>query len=202
MKITYSEHTYFSNKISDEPVLIDLGGCLGDFSTHFIEKYPNAKIIILEPSKTNFSKIKLNNNDNIIKIFGALFTRSGEELTFYEDPTSAQNGSLLFNYFPHISYQVQTYSLDDIVKNITKPKIDLIKMDVEGAEWDCLMNTSTETLNRIEQISVEFHDFLNPELAYKSQEVVDRLLNFGFKINYNPTNYMYGSKFYDSLFYK
>jgi FkbM family methyltransferase len=199
MKVTYSEHTYFAEKISRDPVLIDLGGCLGDFSKHFIERYPNAKIIILEPSKTNFLNINLE-GDNITKIFGALFIRSGEEVTFYEDPKSPQNGSLLFNYFQNIAYKIKTYSLDDIVKDI--PKIDLIKMDVEGAEWDCLMNTTIETLNKIEQISVEFHDFLNPSLANKSQQVVDRLLNIGFKIDYNPTNYMYGSKFYDSLFYR
>ena len=80
--------------------------------------------------------------------------------------------------------------------------IDLVKMDIEGAEWDCIMNTSDETFSKIRQITVEFHDFLNPEFRINSEKCVDRLLSLGFEIDYNPTDYKYGSKYYDSLFYK
>jgi FkbM family methyltransferase len=203
MKITYSEHTYFEDKISDTPVLIDLGSCRGDFSKHFISRYNNAKIIMVEPSRTNFAVINQDlvlNNKNIKKQFFALSDKSGKKLTFHEDPSSEQNGSILFNYFNGLPYEVETISLDDIVKPFDH--VDLVKMDVEGAEWDCIMNLTEETISKISQLTVEFHDFIDPSLVSKTESAVKRLLDFGYKLEYSSTNWMYGSKYYDSLFYK
>jgi FkbM family methyltransferase len=198
-KITHSEHSYFTDLISENPILLDLGSCLGTFTKHFIGNYPNAKVILVEPSKSNFGRIDIN-DERVTKIFGALSNKK-ETLTFKEDPNSEQNGSLLFDYFKDaIEYQVDTYTLDELCKDFET--IDLVKMDIEGAEWNSLMETSEETLSKIKQITVEFHDFLNPSLRENSEKCVNRLINLGFEIDYNPTTYMHGSKYYDSLFYK
>jgi FkbM family methyltransferase len=197
-KITFSEHSYFSDLISDEPVLIDLGACLGDFSKHFRSRYSNAKIILLEPSKSNFPKINIEDL-NTKKLFGAISSYK-DKVIFREDPKSEQNGSLLFNYFEGIEYEIETYTLDELVEPFEI--IDLLKMDVEGAEWDVLLKCSEEALNKIKQLTVEFHDFLDPSLRENSEKCVQRLISLGFSIDYNPTTYMHGSKYYDSLFYK
>lgn len=199
MKVTFSEHTYYDEKITNVPVLIDLGSCKGAFAKHFYEKFPLATIILVEPSKSNFPLIDIT-GDRVHKIFGAVSHKHGETLTFYEDPKSEQNGSLLFNYFNGVPYEVQTVSLDELTKPFDR--IDLVKMDVEGAEWDSIMNMKDETLNKIQQLTVEFHDFLDPRLAPRSESAVQKLLSAGFKVEYNPTTYMHGSKYYDSLFYK
>lgn len=199
MKVTFSEHTYYDEKISSNPVLIDLGSCKGAFASHFYEKFPTATIILVEPSKSNFPLISIE-GEKIQKIFGAVSSDHGQTLTFYEDPKSEQNGSLLFNYFNGLPYEVKTVSLDELVKPFDT--IDLVKMDVEGAEWDSIMKMKDETLAKIQQLTVEFHDFLDPRLAIKSEEAVQKLLAAGFKVEYNPTTYMHGSKYYDSLFYK
>jgi hypothetical protein len=41
-----------------------------------------------------------------------------------------------------------------------RPDAPILKMDVEGAEWDVLANTPRETLARFTQIGLEFHDLL------------------------------------------
>lgn len=199
MKVTFSEHTYYTEKISESPILLDLGSCRGAFSEHFRNSFPNSTIIIVEPSKINFSQIKIE-GERIIKHHAALSSISGNTILFHEDPLSDQNGSVLFNYFKGIPYEVETISLKDLAEKYNK--IDLVKMDIEGAEWECLMNVDEETLSRIQQITVEFHDFIDPSLKDKSENVVKRLTNLGFKVEYNPTTYMHGSKYYDSLFYK
>ena len=50
----------------------------------------------------------------------------------------------------------------------------VVKMDVEGAEWDSLLHTSDETLERIDQLAIELH-FMNEP---KHIEVVKRLKQF------------------------
>lgn len=37
----------------------------------------------------------------------------------------------------------------------------LLKFDTEGAEWECLLNTSSDDLARFEILTGEFHDFAN-----------------------------------------
>ena len=39
-------------------------------------------------------------------------------------------------------------------------EIDLLKLDVEGAEFELLMSEPIQTLQKVKQITVEFHDFM------------------------------------------
>ena len=59
----------------------------------------------------------------------------------------------------------------------------ILKMDVEGAEWDFLENVSSSTLNQFEQLVFEFHDLTSP----KTFEEMDRTLNLIDKINLTHT---------------
>lgn len=52
---------------------------------------------------------------------------------------------------------------NQIQKNSDSGKKLVVKMDVEGAEWDSLGSTSDEVLNNIEQLVIEFHGVDNPK---------------------------------------
>lgn len=68
-------------------------------------------------------------------------------------------------------------------------RINLLKMDIEGSEIDVLSSLSKETLEKIDQITVEFHDFLWPELNKKVEETKNRLCDLGFYcIPFSVTN--------------
>ena len=197
-KIIFSEHSYYPDLISDYPILFDLGACFGAFSNHFLEKFPNAKIVMVEANPTNFNKIDLKDKRCTL-MNKALSLRAGK-IDFYEDQNSSQNGSVLFNYFNGVKHEIQTTNLEELFKSYTE--IDLVKMDIEGAEWDLLMNTPAETLLKMNQLSVEFHDFIEKDKEAITLECVKRMKKLGFKLEYESTDYLNGSKYYDSLFYK
>ena len=50
-----------------------------------------------------------------------------------------------------------------IEKNNDSGKTLLLKIDVEGAEWDSLAQTSDEVLSKIDQIAIEFHKVNDPK---------------------------------------
>jgi FkbM family methyltransferase len=56
----------------------------------------------------------------------------------------------------------------------------LVKLDVEGAELDVLETVAPEALARVEQLTVEFHDFLRPETRPRVLAVDRRLRGLGF----------------------
>lgn len=197
-KVTYSEHTYYPHLIGEEPVLFDIGACLGAFTQHFLIQYPRAKVTLLEPNPTNFKKIQIDAGPCIM-LNKALSITEGS-ITFYEDVNSTQTGSILFNYFNGIKHEVETVTLDKLLAPYKK--VDMVKMDIEGAEWEVLLNSADETLLKICQLSVEFHDFLDKSNSPKTLACIKRLKRLGFKMEYKPTDYKLGCKYYDCLFYK
>lgn len=50
---------------------------------------------------------------------------------------------------------------NQIIKNGDSNKTLVVKMDVEGAEWDSLLMTSDDVLNSINQLAIEFHRLEN-----------------------------------------
>jgi hypothetical protein len=58
--------------------------------------------------------------------------------------------------------------------------IDLMKVDIEGSEIERFDTISDDLLDRIDQMTVEFHDFLPEyELAAKVRATLDRLIGLG-----------------------
>lgn len=54
-------------------------------------------------------------------------------------------------------------------------QVDLCKVDIEGAEIEMLLGASKQTLLKMQQITIEFHDFLDPALVPYVQSVMRRL---------------------------
>ena len=197
-KVVFSEHSYYPDMISKTPVLLDLGGCYGAFSKHFLERFPDSTILLVEANPTNFKQIKVD-SIRCTMLNKAVSLKNGH-IVFYEDENSSQNGSILFNYFKGIKHEIETISLTALLKDFQK--VDLVKMDIEGAEWEILLNTPAHDLLKIEQLTVEFHDFIEKDKKQLTTECVKRLKSLGYSLDYASTNYMHGSKYYDCLFYK
>jgi len=84
---------------------------------------------------------------------------------------------------------VRTITLEDFLLSEQLESIDLLKMDIEGAELDVLELTSDCTLQRIKQLTVEFHEFLYPETSSRIKLVKQRLRRLGFwDLDFSQTN--------------
>jgi hypothetical protein len=65
---------------------------------------------------------------------------------------------------------VRVITLDDAVSLAGTEMIDLLKVDIEGAEAEVLGATSPSTFRRIRRIALEFHDNIRPgTCAYVQQ---------------------------------
>ena len=71
--------------------------------------------------------------------------------------------------------RVRTVSLPTFMREAGITAIDLLKLDIEGAEVAVLKNLPGECLERIKQITVEFHDFEFTEHG-KELPIIDELL--------------------------
>ena len=98
---------------------------------------------------------QLNGLDNLYIENSAVSDRRGA-MTLY---TPADNGMLssLLHESGSFMESVQAIPFADIISEHEIDRIDFLKMDVEGAEWESLMATPDTVLNRIEQLPMELH---------------------------------------------
>lgn len=59
--------------------------------------------------------------------------------------------------------------------------VDLAKLDVEGAEVDALEGAPDHALLCIRQLTVEFHDFVDPRLKPRIAAIHRRMESLGFR---------------------
>lgn len=76
--------------------------------------------------------------------------------------------------------QVEAVTLETALALEPEGRIDLLKMDIEGEEVDVLLSAPAAVFSRVVQMTVEFHDFLDPSSVPAIREVIQRMRGFGF----------------------
>ena len=67
----------------------------------------------------------------------------------------------------------------------------LLKMDIEGSEWDALYNINLQLLYKFDQILIELHDFMNNYNRDKKIECLKKLTNGHKVVHLHGNNYDY-----------
>lgn len=165
-------------KIQDGDIVVDLGGNIGMF-TRYAYHMGASKIITFEPDKRYFKILKQNAPKNAVLFNAAIGDKIGK-LTLTE--SEHLGGSNLWSEKnPLLSqYDVNVYTLDYIIKTGLIPKIDFLKVDIEGSEIIALDGISDENLKNIRNVVVEYH---HEHLKFNDQlrdKFIGRLTNLGF----------------------
>lgn len=74
---------------------------------------------------------------------------------------------------PVIHYEVDMITVEDVVRLAGRPSIALLKLDIEGAEYEVIKCLRREWLTRIRQIMVEFHHQTVQEITW--QDTLDAI---------------------------
>jgi len=176
-------HSFLSRLINDKSVVVDLGCNQGEFSLAIMQQF-KCKVVAVEPVKALYDKIMC---DEEIQKYGLLNLRQlavgGKNGTIEINVYHDQWGSVLDALSAeegHTKQQVEMVTLGELRKRAGVAQIDLLKMDIEGAEIDLLNGTSDEDLQSVMQLTVEFHEFLFPEHAQPVAKIIERMKALGF----------------------
>jgi FkbM family methyltransferase len=203
------DHTFIKFDNQDELVILDLGANIGEFYHTSVKIFGNSikNYIGVEPSVKLYNDNLNNlNNQNVIFYNNAIASINGSEIDFFEFESAMDCGNVIGGAFLEWDGNVKTYktktiTLDHIIKTNNLTKIDFLKIDIEGAEYDLIDGLNVDTLSIVKQISIEFHDFVDPNLRKKTKESVQKIKNFGFDLKHTEkSNFKHSTNYFDCLF--
>ncbi|WP_158516592.1 FkbM family methyltransferase [Scytonema hofmannii] len=169
-------HHFYANLIKSDSVVIDLGAHLGQFS-HEVSQLFGCQCYAVEALPSLHKKIQ---ETHLIKKFNYAISDSNEPVQFCvtDNPEFNHIGNWAVSAVKE-KITVEGISLESFMKKCQIQSIDLLKVDIEGAEIDLFNSINDETLCKVKQLTVEFHDFVFP--IHKEVEAIkERLKSLGF----------------------
>lgn len=143
--------------------IIDLGGNIGLFSIYMIMNYPKSNICIVEPDNEaieHFKEIITLNNFTLPKLFNyGISDVDGHNIKLSCGPRGVENAGFITTK-TDIDSPLKTISLQKIIEKEQIIFIDILKIDIEGAEEDLILgkNFDYDLAKKIKFIAIEIHD--------------------------------------------
>ena len=173
----------FHINLNRSGAIIDVG-CANypQLGLYFAKK--NYNVYLVDPTRKH--KLELlgleMEYDNITFVDAAIGDRDGK-MSFYESDTKI-SGSLLkgHNNVREISneYEVDVLSINSVLQKYNILNVGLLKLDLEGAEYDLILNSSKTFWSRIDQVYLEFHHHCTEYTYSDTLRCIEVMEQFGF----------------------
>ena len=180
-------YVYFDNFTSSS-IVADVGcGYEAEFSRHMIDRH-GLRAFAVDPTRKHApSLVKLQQHyaGRFTHLPLAVSARTGT-LVFHESKQN-ESGSLLpehtnVRHDDTTSYEVESVSLLELTKRLGSGTIDLLKLDLEGAEYDLFDGATAETLRPFRQIFLECHHHCTEHTIDETKRLVGRVASLGFNV--------------------
>lgn len=151
----------FSYDLSPDSIVFDLGGYQGQWASDIYSRY-RCQVIVFEPVKQFAERIRkrfLKNTDISVFQFGLGKTSRRETINICGDGSSIFKDSAM-------KEQIQIIDVVEYITGQDISRIDLMKVNIEGGEYELLERLIESRLIRIiSSIQVQFHNISNDSSA-------------------------------------
>lgn len=140
--------------------IFDIGANVGYASLYFANKYPAARIITVEPERSNTECLKKNTASypNITVIEAGIWHRHAR-LALVDK--KAKSSDFQLKEAEPGQEGVEAVTIDDLMKLAETSHADIVKIDIEGGERE-LFSENTEWLSKVDAVIIELHDRFRP----------------------------------------
>jgi FkbM family methyltransferase len=134
--------------------IVDIGAHIGMASIFFALKYPMARIVAVEPESSNFAALVRNTApyEKITPVRAAIWREDG----FVSIGPSNMHVKGAFEIVENGPERVRAVTMSTLMGELGLDTIDLLKMDIEGAELEVF--ESCPWINHVRVIAIELHD--------------------------------------------
>lgn len=152
----------------------------------------NCNIIGIDPTEKSVEFIKSKNIPNFTLLEKALWVDNDGIELFYNSNPDHVSESILSSHqsVTTLGHKCDTISIPQLLKDYDN--ISLLKMDVEGAEYDII--NRLEVLE-VPQLCVEFHWFCSNRTKLETADCIAKIISFGYELQHvTPSQREYSFK--------
>ncbi len=153
----------YKNAPGDSDFIIDLGANNGLSCLYFRKHNPKAQIIAVEPDYINFDLLSQNTSEsNIVCI---------NKWAWFESTFFSLNEEKAWTWWSQVSVSGEETKLNsitiwEIMSTYNFPHIDILKIDIEGAEKHLFSKNYSSWLQKTRCIAIELHDTIEPGASH------------------------------------
>jgi FkbM family methyltransferase len=171
--------------LKEPKVIIDCGANVGYSSIYFLNKYPNASVIAIEPDPENFKVCEKNlsyYDERVSLINSAIWSQKTGLII-----SKAENWGNAYEWAMQVKEckegqepDIYAISIDDLLEDYGLSSIDLLKVDIEGSEAEIFAKNYENWLNKVKNIVIELHSEECEKEFFKALSMYDyELSRFG-----------------------
>jgi len=193
----YFKHLPDSILNTNHPTILDIGANVGFFSIYSSAKFISPRIIAFEPINRNYLELKKNTTgisaDTLTIVNKAVSHVQGElVLKFDKNQSITTSASLFDNKYGQDEETVLSTTLEHVITEFGLTKIDLLKLDCEGAEYGIIYQTPPSVFELIRSISLETHT--GKESNENNAALASYLKQLGYTVVVKPDAFIWAYK--------
>ncbi len=174
----WTDGAYYFETDTAQPRIIDLGAYLGLATLYWKRLYPASRIDAYEPNPSSYALLRRTIDENQIEgvsTFPVAVAAKGANITLYEDKQWQSTMGIIPGGWRKIQKTTPVVVPTVLISQLLSEPIDLLKMDVEGMEYELLRAAD---LTRVANLIVEVH----PREGRRRDELVALLAKQGYHI--------------------
>jgi FkbM family methyltransferase len=168
--------------------MIDGGANIGLASVYFAERFPDLHIFAIEPDTSNLEMFAKNTShyDNVEGIQSAIWNRttqlkiSNPEMDSWAFEVEETTDEDVSGFVAH--------SILDLMKLKKWDQIDILKLDIEGSEYQVFQADYEQWLPKVKMLIIELHEKMRPGCT---QVLKDALGHYDFKTKSKGENLVF-----------
>ena len=187
-------YKFDDTRFSSHPILLDLGFCEGQFAIPFLQRYGGSMHgyeACFETMQRGNLKLVEAGFSVTSRLINCAVTSHGKRTPFYgsDKPLSssvyAEDARGLCKKKLINSMTLQHILTSNILREVS---IDLLKMNIEGAEWTALPTTPVIAFQHVQQMVIELHpeSAAVTDLDTQFAEITNHLRHGGFQVQVAP----------------
>jgi FkbM family methyltransferase len=138
-------------------LIVDAGANIGLASLYFANEFPQAKVIAVELESSNYELLVRNCQGmaNVTPLHAAVWSK---ETSLRIANPGAEKWGFTVESCTNGASGVKALTIPNILAQSGHETIDILKLDVEGAELELFSDGCEEWLSRVKVIIIELHD--------------------------------------------
>jgi FkbM family methyltransferase len=181
----FFEQPYTRNlRLPPDPVVVDVGGYIGDFALYAVKYLGAEHVVAYEPTHENFAMLEHNvaingYGDRITAVNEAV--GDSDEIVLNVEKLDGDEVHVSPYWYPEAEHRtLPSVTLEELFDAHGLDSVDLLKVDCEGGEYDIFPSTPAAILDRVGNIAFEYHEIDGYEP--KLEQVLNQLSSAGFRL--------------------